>query len=389
VKAKRPTIISGSLLEVKSMNALSVVLHGPHPSAGGGVLAFCNTLELGLKQPTLEVSRLYIGSATGDQTTGAGAVAGIKALVGSFPDVFRAASGRRVVHFNTSFTQKALMRDAVFLKIAQARGCPTVVEFHGGLPESYEDRGSRWALRTLVKADQLVVINPQQGAQLVERFPETSNKVHLIPNSVEIPNLDLGERWSARQLEPRVLFLSRLEPAKGLLETIRALALVRDRGVRIGLDIAGTGTALEEAQALVKELKLEDVVVFHGTVAGEAKQALFRNATLFSFPTYYPEGQPIVVLEAFAWGLPVITSTLEPTAGLVPHGVNGLHVPPRDPEAIASAITQLVSDHRLNMKIAQANRARAESEFDIRQNSHRFVALYQQAVYQRAAGRQG
>ena len=45
------------------MNALSVVLHGPHPSAGGGVLAFCNTLEMGLKQPTLEVSRLYIGSA--------------------------------------------------------------------------------------------------------------------------------------------------------------------------------------------------------------------------------------------------------------------------------------------------------------------------------------
>jgi glycosyltransferase involved in cell wall biosynthesis len=365
------------------MNALSVVLHGPHPSAGGGVLAFCNTLERGLKQPTLEVSRLYIGSATGDQTTRAGAIAGIKALIASFPDVFRAASKRRVLHFNTSFTQKALMRDAVFLKIAQARGCPTVVEFHGGLPDSYQDRGSQWAIRQLVRADQLVVINPQQGAQLVERFPETAKKVHLIPNSVEIPSLDLGERWSARQLEPRLLFLSRLEPAKGLLETIRALALVRDRGVRIALDVAGTGTVLEQAQALVQELKLEDLVVFHGTVAGEAKQALFRNATIFSFPTYYPEGQPIVVLEAFAWGLPVITSTLEPTAGLVPHGINGLHVPPRDPEAIASAITQLHADHRLNLKIAQANRARAEAEFDIQRNSHRFVELYQQAARRR------
>jgi glycosyltransferase involved in cell wall biosynthesis len=371
------------------MNALSVVLHGPHPSAGGGVLAFCNTLERGLKQPTLEVSRLYIGSATGDQTTRAGAVAGVKALIGSFPDVFRAASKRRVLHFNTSFTQKALMRDAIFLKIAQARGCPTVVEFHGGLPETYTDRGSQWALRQLVRADQLVVINPQQATQLIERFPETAKKIHLIPNSVEIPNLDLGERWSARQLEPRVLFLSRLEPAKGLLETIRALALVRDRGVRIGLDVAGTGSVLEEAQALVKELKLEELVVFHGTVAGEVKQALFRNATMFSFPTYYPEGQPIVVLEAFAWGLPVIASTLEPTAGLVPHGVNGLHVPPRDPEAIASAITQLLSDHRLNLKIAQANRARAESEFDIQRNSHRFVTLYRNAVYQQAAGGRG
>jgi glycosyltransferase involved in cell wall biosynthesis len=365
------------------MNALSVVLHGPHPSAGGGVLAFCNTLELGLKQPALEVSRLYIGSATGDQTTRAGAMAGIKALIGSFPDVFRAASKRRVLHFNTSFTQKALMRDAIFLNIARARGCPTVVEFHGGLPESYEDRGSRWALRNLVRADQLVVINPKQRAQLIERFPETAEKIHLIPNSVEIPNLDLGERWSARQLEPRVLFLSRLEPAKGLLETIRALALVRDRGVRIGLDVAGTGTALEAAQALVKELGLEDVVVFHGSVAGDRKQSLFRNATIFSFPTYYPEGQPIVVLEAFAWGLPVITSSLEPTAGLVPHGINGLHVPPQDSEAIASAIMQLVSDHRLNMKIAQANRARAEAEFDIQRNSHRFVELYQQASRRR------
>ena len=154
------------------MNALSVVLHGPHPSAGGGVLAFCNTLESGLQKPELEVSRLYIGSATGDQTTRSGAVAGIKALIGSFPDVFRAASKRRVVHFNTSFTQKALMRDAVFLKIAQARGCPTVVEFHGGLPSSYEDRGSQWALRTLVKADQLVVIREGSGAIDLSEHPE-------------------------------------------------------------------------------------------------------------------------------------------------------------------------------------------------------------------------
>jgi glycosyltransferase involved in cell wall biosynthesis len=379
------------------MNALSVVLHGPHPSAGGGVLAFCNTLERGLKHPAperderpqLEISRLYIGSATGDQTTSAGALAGIKALIASFPDVLRAASKRRVLHFNTSFTQKALMRDAIFLGIARARGCPTVVEFHGGLPETYQDRGSRWALRQLVRADQLVIINPEQREQLIERFPDVAGKIHLIPNSVEIPALDLGERWSARQLEPRVLFLSRLEPTKGLLETIRALALVRDRGVRIGLDVAGTGGVLDEARALVKALRLEDAVAFHGSVAGEAKTALFRDATIFSFPSYYPEGQPIVVLEAFAWGLPVIAPTLEPTAGLVPHGANGLHVPPRDPEAIASAIAQLLSDHRLNLKMAQANRARAELEFDIGRNSHRFVELYQRAAHARSGRGRG
>jgi glycosyltransferase involved in cell wall biosynthesis len=155
---------------------------------------------------------------------------------------------------------------------------------------------------------------------------------------------------------------------------------MRERGVTVPLEVAGDGQSLAQARALAQDLQLGDRVTFHGRVEGDAKEALLRDASLLLLPTYYPEGQPIAVLEAYAWGLPVVACDLEPVSELVRDGVNGRLVAPRDPAAIADAVLGLLADPASYRRYAQINRQTAEAEFDVRRNAARYLALYRAAA---------
>jgi glycosyltransferase involved in cell wall biosynthesis len=119
--------------------------------------------------------------------------------------------------------------------------------------------------------------------------------------------------------EERVaLFLSRVHPKKGLLELVRAWAQVAPEGWR--LEIAGPdeGGHWDEVARLVAELHLGDFVRYHGAVEGDRKTALFRRADLFVLPTF-SENFGVVVAEALASGVPVITTRSAPWADLESH----------------------------------------------------------------------
>ena len=135
-------------------NPIHVILHGPHAIAGGGVLAFCNTLEHAIQHggEPVTLERWFIGAAKGDDLNTGGAIAGIKAMLGSLPQLWRLARPGRVVHFNTSFTKKALLRDAMYHRLARLRGARVIVQFHGGSPSVNRDRLSQSAIRTLCQA---------------------------------------------------------------------------------------------------------------------------------------------------------------------------------------------------------------------------------------------
>jgi glycosyltransferase involved in cell wall biosynthesis len=361
-------------------DTLTIVLHGPHESAGGGVLAFCEALESGLSSLAAgerpRVMRLNAGAGRGDRTTPGGALAGAWALAASLPAAWRLARPGHVFHLNTSFTQKALVRDALLFLVARSRGCPTVVQFHGGAPADAPDPLSHWATASLCRADRIVVLNGRQQRELEARFPGIARKTSRLPNSVVLPPPADAARAEPRLANPRLLFLGRLDPRKGILECVRALVVMRQHGLTPPLEVAGDGQTLAEAEALAGQLGLGDQVTFHGRVSGKAKDELLRESSLLLLPTYYPEGQPIAVLEAYAWGLPVVACDLEPVSELVRDRVNGRLVPPRDPAALAGAVLSLLADEALYRACSETNRRLAETEFDSRRNAARFLDLY-------------
>ena len=106
---------------------------------------------------------------------------------------------------------------------------------------------------------------------------------------------------------------------------------------------------------------------------------LLALSDLVVLPTYYPEGIPRVLIEAAAMARPIVSTTIPGVAEIVEHGVNGLLVPPRDADALASAIERLLDDPDLRAEYGKAGRVKAEREYDDREVAQRYVEEYRKA----------
>ncbi|MEQ8693685.1 MAG: glycosyltransferase, partial [Pseudomonadales bacterium] len=168
----------------------------------------------------------------------------------------------------------------------------------------------------------------------LHNFP--GNASTLIPNAIEIP-----ETLPPRVWQPdgrlRLAFLSRVHQKKGLDLLIPALATL---ATHVTLEIYGEGhpTYIEELKGQIAAAGLTDRVHFHGHVAGKSKTQAFNECDLFVLPSH-SENFGIVVAEALAHGIPVLTTVKTPWAGVEIEGC-GRWIEAK-PEALANAICEL------------------------------------------------
>lgn len=159
---------------------------------------------------------------------------------------------------------------------------------------------------------------------------------------------------------PSFLYVGRLKRYKGVDIAIRALAEARRAQPDLRLDIAGSGDAREELEALAAGLGLADAVTFHGFITEERKLALLRSAWANVFPSP-KEGWGITVIEAAACGTPSLASDSPGLRDSVRHGRTGYLVPHGDVGALAGRMLALAGDPAAVEALGRAARSLAES----------------------------
>lgn len=144
--------------------------------------------------------------------------------------------------------------------------------------------------------------------------------IAVIPNGVELGAFAEAMRREDSVLRIRtVLFLSRVHPKKGLLNLVSAWSALRPTGWRLCIAGPDEGGHLAEVLSAVRTAGIEHYVDYVGEVDGDAKSELYRSANLFVLPSY-SENFGVVVAEALAHGLPVITTRGAPWGELGPYG---------------------------------------------------------------------
>jgi glycosyltransferase involved in cell wall biosynthesis len=176
-----------------------------------------------------------------------------------------------------------------------------------------------------------------------------------------------------------VLYLGRLEEAKGVDVLIRAFALVKpDDAVLV---VAGDGSCRQDLEALAREEGVQQKMRFVGYVSPEDTPVYYAIAALFVLPSVTtPSGKEtwgLVVNEVMNQGVPVVATTAVGAAagGLVRHGVNGLIVPERDSRALAQGIEQILLNTTLREEMSQ-NARRVIAAWD----NGQMVQGFQQAI---------
>ena len=256
-----------------------------------------------------------------------------------------------VAHVFSASYWSFLLAPVPALLAAKLFGKRAVLHYHSG---EAEDHLSRWGMRVhpwLRMADEIVV--PSQ--YLHDVFARHGYETRVVKNVVDTARFAYRER---APLKPRLLSVRNFEPHYRVEDVIRAFPSIKARYPEATLTLAGYGSEEGRLHALAESLDVEGIQ-FVGRVEPESVPALYASADIFLNAAVI-DNQPVSVLEAFASGLPVVSTGTGDIAAMLRHGEAGMLVPAQNPTALASAVMHLLGNPQKALTLAR--RARAEVE---------------------------
>lgn len=255
----------------------------------------------------------------------------------------------------------ALFRDMAFITIARLARRPVVLHLHGGMFCDFYSRQTpirKWMIRATVGRATV-------GIVLTERLRPALECVMPAERVVCVANGVSRAPATIARVDNRVhvLFLSSLFPWKGTHLFIEAFARATEGRSDVVGTLAGTWPSAELRErtlAFADRLGIRDRLTFPGVVDRDEKRRLMSGADIFCFTSLVPEGQPLVILEAMAAGLPVVAFDWPGIADTVLEGETGVLLEDRSSDAVADALRVLVEDAAERRRLGEAGRARYE-----------------------------
>lgn len=270
-----------------------------------------------------------------------------------------------IAHINIS-SHGSSIRKPVMLWTCRLFRIPIVLHLHASEYPDFMDTLPRPAKallrRTFAGADVVLVLGSRWRDYVCRELQVPSEKVAIMLNAAPGPDVPPAPR--VRGSDPvRILFLGRLGTRKGVPEILRALADPRVLCKRWTAVMAGDGdVALYRAEA--DKLGLGDRVMFSGWVNSDGAQRLLVESDLLVLPSH-AEGLPMSIVEAFAYGVPVVSTPVGAISDIVEDGANGMLVQPGNSTQLADAMLSLIDDESLRLTLAQNARRTWEEHLDI------------------------
>jgi glycosyltransferase involved in cell wall biosynthesis len=286
-----------------------------------------------------------------------------------------------LIHLNPTLDFKALIRDGVYHFIAKKIFRKKTIVFFRGWEASTEkniEKNFIKIFRVFFNFDYALVLASSFRDKLIS-WGFKSDIISLettVFDDAFLEQFAIMRRVKGIGLRERIrlLFLARIEKGKGICETINAVKMLSTVHPEVHLVVAGDGSFIDEAQRLAYEV-LGNRVTFLGHVSGEKKKDVLLSSDIYIFPSY-SEGMPTSVLEAMAFGLPVVT---RPVGGLKDFFINGEHgfiSESKEPEVIASLIEKIILDKDLWKRMSINAHEYAKEKFIASKVTQRIEKIY-------------
>jgi glycosyltransferase involved in cell wall biosynthesis len=301
-----------------------------------------------------------------------------------------------VVHANFFMSGWAALRAAqsvAFALVTTFHALGLVRRCHQGTSDGFPDERFAIERRLMQESDRIVAECPQDRADMLELYDADAERIEIVPCGFDPDEFAPMDRDAARAVlgwpkdDFTVLQLGRMVPRKGVDNVIRALAVLKRRGVPARLCIVGGGTEVPDPAATPEIGRLMDVareegvserVFFVGQRAREALPMYYAACDVFvTTPWYEPFG--ITPVEAMACARPVIGSSVGGIKTTVVDQETGYLVPARDPESLADRLHLLCRDPALARHLGENGLARARRAFTWRRVARSLVQCYTRA----------
>ncbi len=241
---------------------------------------------------------------------------------------------------------------------------------------------TRWLYRSATA--RIVTTGEKVREQVIAEVGADPARVVSIATGIDLARFSPGSRLEARVAlgldtrAPTIGIVATLRSWKGHRYLLEALAALppETRGV-----VVGDGPQREALEAQARELGIEARVRFTGNQADVAPW--MRAFDVFCLPSYANEGVPQALMQAMACGLPVVTTPVGSIEEIVSEGVTGLIVPPRDAEALRTAISALLHDSPRRSALGARAAVVAHERFGEALMVERMVEVFRSAAGER------
>ncbi|MEP0007272.1 MAG: glycosyltransferase family 4 protein [Balneola sp.] len=265
---------------------------------------------------------------------------------------------------NTSFGKSGCLRDSVFILILRLFKKKFIVFFRGW-DEAYEPefilKKYNFLLKGFLKPNMIIVLSSNIKNKL--KNWGYNGKIHLETTAVDDKLLELQTDNLIVDDKLDLLFMSRVEKEKGIYYCIELHKELKKVFPKARLLVAGTGSEIEKIKKIANN---KSGIVLYGYASGETKAKILSNSDFFLFPSTHGEGMPNAVLEAMAFGLPVLTTKCNGISDFFEENKMGYFIDDLTIEnlsCIKEKILELKSDHNKYKAICSFNKQYAQNRF--------------------------
>ncbi|MFC1806934.1 glycosyltransferase family 4 protein [Candidatus Omnitrophota bacterium] len=273
-----------------------------------------------------------------------------------------------IVHIHTcSFW--GFWRSAAYLVAAKATCCKVVFHIHGSIDIFYQKESrclGRFLIRKTLNLADINIALSEELRNFISKI--TSAKVVAVHNGIDTDKfchqLNVQNKKRVYDKKKRIITIAPLCHDKGTFDILKSIPLVTKKQSDILFVFIGRGST-ESFMNICKEQRIEAYTQFMGPVSDEEKIEQLSSADIFILPSY-AEGQPIAILEAMFFGLPIIASAIGSIPEVIHNGENGYTIKPGDFNALSEKIMTLISDDELRKRVGLANRRLVEEKYNVK-----------------------
>jgi len=252
--------------------------------------------------------------------------------------------------------------------VPKVSGAKSIVVVHDlaflDTPSSLQDKNLNYLKtfvpRSVASADALVAVSEPTREAIAKHFAINISSISVVPNAVsslffkKASQEKLAEVQASYCLPSKfILYVGTIEPRKNILGLLDAYAKLSP-ALRNNYPLVLTGSRGWKNREIHKRihqlLEAGNTILTTGFISDEDLPAVYQSATIFALPSFH-EGFGIPILEAFASGIPVLTSNIEPMKSIT--GKAAVLVNPEKPQSIAYGLNKLLSEARTRTMLAK------------------------------------
>jgi len=273
-----------------------------------------------------------------------------------------------LVYFVPALTGFSFVRDCVFALVFKSFGSTIIYHLHGkGIAKGANNRALKRLYKWFFRNEFVIQLSPMLYCDIREVV--CRKQVYFLPNGIDMGPRAVPIAGKENNNRVSILFLSNLERTKGPIVLLEACRLLKRRGIDFRAKFVGNPTTeLTKAQFtnLIYDYHLEDRAHYLGPMYGREKEKIYSDSTLFVFPTYYEkEAFPLVLLEAMAFGLPVISTYEGAIPEIVDDGITGFLVPKKKVGILYKKIAHLAEHPEDSVRMGRAGRQKFEEKYRV------------------------